>query len=92
MQQQFALIRAKFQAVESVLQEVLSAQADPLYSLDQHEAWCGGAGGPEVVTCAEAEETRLLVPKAAWPIVKTTARHAPASTRASLASAPAAAG
>ena len=29
VQQQFALIRAKFQAVESVLQEVLSAQADP---------------------------------------------------------------
>ena len=40
------------------------------------ELICQLAGGPEVVTCAEAEETRLLVPKAAWPIVKTTARHA----------------
>ena len=37
---------------------------------------CALAGGPEVVTCAEAQETRLLVPKAAWPIVTLTARLA----------------
>merc|ERR1719421_664960 len=40
------------------------------------EQLCREAGGPEVVTCAEAEETRLLVPKAAWPIVPLTARVA----------------
>ena len=49
MQQQFALIRAKFQAVESVLQEVLSAQADPLYSLDQQLAEFNGEPPPEQI-------------------------------------------
>ena len=38
MHQQFALIRAELQAVESVLQEVLAAQAAPLHSLDQQLA------------------------------------------------------
>ena len=49
VQQQFALIRAKFQAVESVLQEVLSAQADPLYSLDQQLAEFNGEPPPEQI-------------------------------------------
>jgi len=40
------------------------------------EVMCQMANGPEVVTCAAAEETRLLVPKAAWPIVMLTARLA----------------
>ena len=40
------------------------------------ELFCQLAGGPEVVTCAEAEETRLLVPKGAWSIVQTTAKYA----------------
>ena len=49
MQQQFALIRAKFQAVESVLQEVLAAQADPLHSLDQQLAELNGEPPPEQI-------------------------------------------
>ena len=40
------------------------------------EVVCRLAGGPEVITCLEAEETRLLVPRAAWPIVLLTARLA----------------
>ena len=34
------------------------------------------AGGPEAVTCREADETKLLIPRAAWPIVGLTARAA----------------
>ena len=49
MQQQFALIRAKFQAVESVLQDVLSAQADPLHSLDEQLAELNGEPPPEQI-------------------------------------------
>merc|ERR1719420_2544222 len=40
------------------------------------EVVCHLCSGPEVVTCAAAEETRLLVPRAAWPIVMLTARLA----------------
>ena len=49
VQQQFALIRAKFQAVESVLQEVMAAQADPLHSLDQQLAELNGELPPEQI-------------------------------------------
>ena len=49
MQQQFALIRAEFQAVESVLQKVLAAQADPLHSLDQQLAELNGEPPPEQI-------------------------------------------
>ena len=40
------------------------------------EIVCHLARGPEMVTCVEAEETHLLVPRAAWPIVMLTARLA----------------
>ena len=52
------------------------------------ELICKSAGGPEVITCAEAEETRLLVPRAAWPIVVLTANlaadHLPNGVRDAL--------
>lgn len=40
------------------------------------ELLCKLAGGPEAVTAAAAQETWLLVPRAAWPIVQLTARLA----------------
>ena len=40
------------------------------------ELVCKLAGGPEAVTCAEAQETSLLIPRAAWPIVALTAKLA----------------
>ena len=40
------------------------------------ELVCSIAGGPEAVTCREADETKLLIPRAAWPIVGLTARAA----------------
>ena len=47
--QQFALIRAELQAVESVLQEVLAAQAAPLHSLDQQLAKLNVEPPPEQI-------------------------------------------
>ena len=49
MHQQFALIRAELQAVESVLQEVLAAQAAPLHSLDQQLAKLNVEPPPEQI-------------------------------------------
>ena len=49
MQQQFALIRAELHAVESVLQEVLAAQAAPLHSLDQQLAKLNVEPPPEQI-------------------------------------------
>eukprot|EP01043_Picozoa_sp_COSAG02_P097532 COSAG02_NODE_33750_length_495_cov_0.785354_1_plen_97_part_10 len=40
------------------------------------EVLCKVSGGPEVITCPEAQETWLLVPRAAWPIVTLTAKLA----------------
>jgi hypothetical protein len=52
------------------------------------ELICHVTGGPEVVTCKESEETKLLVPKAAWPIFLATAEaaadHLPTAVRPSL--------
>ena len=52
------------------------------------EIVCRSAGGPEVITAREVEETLLLVPKAAWPIVSLTARlaadHLPEGPRDAL--------
>lgn len=52
------------------------------------EIICRGSGGPEVITCSDAEETLLLVPKAAWPIATITAKiaadHLPEGCRETL--------
>ena len=40
------------------------------------ELVCSFTGGPEVITCKEADETKLLIPRAAWPIIGLTARLA----------------
>jgi hemoglobin len=52
------------------------------------ELICSAAGGPEVRTSPEAEETYLLIPKAEWPILVATANvaadHFDTSLRPSL--------
>lgn len=53
------------------------------------EVVCHLAGGPEVITCAQSEETRLLVPKSSWPIFLLTANlaadHLPERQRNAIA-------
>jgi hemoglobin len=52
------------------------------------EVICSVAGGPEVITAAQFDETMLLLPKAAWEIfiatVQVAADHLPAAVRAEL--------
>ena len=64
MQQQFALIRAELQAVETVLQEVLAAQAAPLHSLDQQLAKLNGEPPPEQIPPRHFIGKRSLVVRA----------------------------
>ena len=49
VRQQFAPIRAEFRAIESVLQEVLAAQAHLLHRLDQQLAELNGEPPPEQI-------------------------------------------
>ena len=49
LRQQFAPIKAEFRAVESVLQEVLAAQAHLLHRLDQQLAELNGEPPPEQI-------------------------------------------
>merc|ERR1712054_334196 len=52
------------------------------------ELVCGVCGGPEVRTCPEFDETKLLIPKNEWPILVASAPlaadHLPAPLRSQL--------
>lgn len=80
VQQQFALIRAKFQAVESVLQEVMAAQADP--STAWISSWPSSTVNPHLSRSPTATSSANVASRVPPSRSRTNANCAPSGSEA----------